>query len=140
MEPIDKIVLQYSAQQVELANPFHDLLGRFAHGTGGQHSMGTSRLSKRYELAGQRTAFSGGTETKLVHGSVQGVFGDTRLSHAWVVQPDGRVWEPTTNKPWPADVFKAFFHPKVDKVYSTKQVLANLAKTHSYGPWTGVTA
>ena len=55
------------------------------------------RKGRCYELAGYAVVFGTAPEgSVLVHGTMHGPYEDNeRIGHAWVVLPNGQVWEPT---------------------------------------------
>lgn len=90
------------------------------------------RLGRCYELAGKYAAFN--VDGTLVHGSIEGM-GNPRIGHAWVELKDGTVWEPITDQIWDARVFQAFFNPKVEKRYSSKETNVITMNHKHWGPW-----
>ena len=97
-----------------------------------EHVPFKKRLGRCYELAGRFA--SGNQGCFLVHGTVQG-FGKPPLEHAWVELEDSTVFEPSTNKIYPAEVFNAIFNPQPAARYSHQGVLKHSLKHEHWGPW-----
>jgi hypothetical protein len=90
------------------------------------------RLGRCYELAGNLALHN--PETQLIHGSIQG-FGAPRIPHAWVVLPDGSIWEPATNKVWEKPIFYGFFNAIVRKRYDQQTFMRMMVRHEHWGPW-----
>ena len=90
------------------------------------------RLGRCYELTGNLALHN--PEVVLIHGSIQGM-GAPRIGHAWVVLPDGQVWEPVTNEVWKSSVFDGFFCPQVAKKYDNQALLRKVVRHEHWGPW-----
>lgn len=98
-------------------------------------------LGRCYELAAKRVGmgpngadFSGYEGATLVHGTIQGA-GQPPLGHAWVVEPDGSVWEPATDTVYPAPVFEALYSPTEFVRYEPAEARRWMVKSGHYGPW-----
>ena len=99
-------------------------------------------LRRCYELSATRAALgpsgrnwsSGYEGATLVNGTIQGVDSDP-IGHAWVIEPDGTVWEPASATTYPADVFEALFAAVPIVTYSSEEARMNMATTHHTGPW-----
>lgn len=92
------------------------------------------RLGRCYELTGNIALHNSGVE--LVHGTIQGC-GAPRIAHAWVVLPDGSIWEPVTNQVWKKSVFYEFFSAVVRKRYDRQTFLRLAVRHEHWGPWDG---
>jgi hypothetical protein len=112
--------------------------------TGSRFEGQTGRLDKRrlgrcYELAGSRLIQEGlrgaGAEgMRLVHGTIQG-FNYPRIKHAWVIQPDGMIWEPISEVTYPRIAFDALYKPTYDLEYDYVTAAKHMVKTGHWGPW-----
>ena len=99
-------------------------------------------LRRCYELSASRVAsgpngeqmFSGYKGSRLVNGTIQGV-GVPAIGHAWVIEPDGTVWEPASATTYPADVFEALFAAVPIVTYDTTETRMNMVINGHYGPW-----
>lgn len=95
-----------------------------------------------YEIAAMRVAFgpddsalfTGYEGARLVNGTVQGA-GHPPLQHAWVIEPDGSVYEPTTDHVYTARAFVVLFNPVVEVEYSASEVRRQISRSHHTGPW-----
>lgn len=95
-----------------------------------------------YELSAKRVAFGpdddqpfkGYDGAVLVNGTIQGPESPP-IGHAWVIEPDGSIWEPYSNSTYPADVFYALFAAVGHVAYSVRETRANIAKSEHTGPW-----
>jgi len=90
------------------------------------------RLGRCYELAGNLAHHN--PDVFLVHGTIQGLR-FPRMGHAWVILPDGQVWEPTSNQVWKRDIFQGFFRPQVNKKYDYQAMLRECIRHEHWGPW-----
>lgn len=100
-------------------------------------------LGRCYELSALRVAFgpdgpvppfAAYEDATLVHGTIQG-FGHPPLPHAWVVEPNGDVWEPACGRSFPAEFFNLFFNPTVRVTYTPAEARANMMASQHYGAW-----
>jgi len=91
------------------------------------------RLGRCFELAGRFVSHNA-DGYQLCHGSIMGM-GKPRIKHAWVLFPDGRVWEPILNGVFEPEVFQAFFNPLETSTYSVEETLINTCKYSHWGPW-----
>lgn len=90
------------------------------------------RLGYCYELAGRYVLSNPGS--RLVHGSIQG-FGHPRIGHAWAIDADNEVFEPTSGKWYPPDEFEEGFNPEVARVYDDTEARVEMLKAQHWGPW-----
>lgn len=90
------------------------------------------RLGQCYALAG--TFALEHLDTELVHGSIEGM-GQPRLGHAWVVIPNGQVWEPVSAMTLPQDAFERMFNPEVHFAYESWEWREYAYTTKNWGPW-----
>jgi mRNA-degrading endonuclease RelE of RelBE toxin-antitoxin system len=90
------------------------------------------RLGKCYELAGRYATNNRGAV--LVHGSIQG-FDHPRIGHAWVIDPDGEVFEPTSGLHWDPQVFESFYRPKEIERYDEAEARVLMFQSGHWGPW-----
>lgn len=90
------------------------------------------RLGNCYEFAAQYVVRNRGS--KLVHGSIQGA-GMPRIGHAWAIDQDGEVFEPTGGKHWLPDLFATFHKTQVEVVYDETEARVQMLKHKHYGPW-----
>ena len=72
----------------------------------------------------------------MVHGTIQG-FGNAPIGHAWVLLPDGEVWEPTTNAQYDAVSFAAMFNPVTERTYTSTETARAMLLHNHFGPWHG---
>lgn len=99
-------------------------------------------LRRCYELSASRVAagpdghqmMSGYTGAMLVNGTIQGP-GLDPIGHAWVIEPDGSVWEPASAEIYPAHIFEALFGAVVIDTYTTSEARMNMYTSGHYGPW-----
>jgi hypothetical protein len=91
------------------------------------------RLGRCYELAGRRVLFATDSPI-LVHGTIQGR-GYPPNPHAWVILPDGQVWEPVSDSVMPAVVYDALFNPVENHRYSVVEVSLIAGRDRHWGPW-----
>lgn len=99
-------------------------------------------VGRCYELSAMRVAFgpaddkpfTGYADALLVNGTIQGV-GRAPIGHAWVIEPDGSVWEPASATTYPAEVFEALFAAVPTVTYTVQETRANIAQSHHTGPW-----
>lgn len=92
------------------------------------------RLGRCYELAGRYASKHDGSI--LVHGSIQGM-GNPRIKHAWVVLPNGDVYDAVLDQKIDSRVHEAFFGAVEDTRYTREQVLKRALKHGHWGPWDG---
>src|SRR5262245_15770440 len=82
------------------------------------------RLFKQKDVRGWR----------LVHGFAF-VGGNVPGKHAWLLLPDGRVWDPTENAYATAEEYKAARRSTPVREYTRLQAARLAAKHGHYGPW-----
>lgn len=74
-------------------------------------------------------------DTQLVHGSIQGD-DKPRISHAWVINPDGTVHDAVLGQDFPQIVYERMFSAEVDVTFTRDQVFEHLQREKTWGPWT----
>lgn len=95
------------------------------------------RLGRCYELAGRYVTdpmMHRNEGATLVHGSIEGM-GNPRIGHAWVVDVDGEIFEPTSGKHFDSATFKVVFHPIEYVRYDGTEARVNILKLKHWGPW-----
>lgn len=90
------------------------------------------RLGRCYELAARYAIDNPGST--LVHGSIQGM-GAPRIGHAWVVDADGEVFEPTGGKHWDEMVFEEFHNAEGYMSYRGVEINRAAVRSGHWGPW-----
>jgi hypothetical protein len=100
------------------------------------------RIRKRhgrcYELAGLAMLYERGSEEfVLAHGKVNFADGpDGRMAHAWIILPDGRVYDPVLNKYYASqDEYRLRHGAVVEVSYTHKEFCAAMVKAKHSGPW-----
>jgi hypothetical protein len=98
------------------------------------------RVRKRdgrcYELAWTALDLEpGGEHFRLVHGKVYNATLDVRMDHAWVVLPDGRVYDPVFNKYFPWRLYAKWYAAVAEVTYTRREAMAAIVATRHYGPW-----
>jgi 8-oxo-dGTP pyrophosphatase MutT (NUDIX family)/GNAT superfamily N-acetyltransferase len=98
-------------------------------------------MRRCYELAAKRVTLgpngnmlSGYKGSTLIQGTIQG-FGMPPIGHAWVIEPDGKVWEPATDTIYSKDDFEDLYSPRVMETYSVDETRRQVGKSHHWGPW-----
>ena len=95
------------------------------------------RRQRCYELAGYAVAFgTAPAGSLLVHGSWTGPVPKERIGHAWVLLPDGCVWEPIRARIY-ADRAEFYDWTKAwdERTYALSVVRRNLASSGHFGRW-----
>lgn len=91
------------------------------------------RLGECYPNAFQYALHNPGST--LIHGSIQG-FGNPRIGHAWVVDADGEVFEPTQGKHFESEqIWNAFAKAEIYHRYDKTEFATQALITKHYGPW-----
>lgn len=98
-----------------------------------QVKMKPEKLGRCYELAGM-FLFGCDDGAKLVHGATF-AFAPAGRKHAWVVLPNGRIFEPTGKMEWDPTQFEKAFLPKVDNSYDFEAMNRNCQQHGHWGPW-----
>lgn len=94
------------------------------------------RRNRCYELAGYAVAFgTAPAESLLVHGSWTGPVSKNRIGHAWVILPDGRVWEPIRHRIYDRADFYDWTKAWDEATYALPVVRRHLAATGHFGRW-----
>lgn len=95
-------------------------------------------LRRCYELAGKRVADAviANPETGhvLVHGTIQGPV-SAPIGHAWVIEPDGQVWEPATATTYDPAAFGFLFNAVPEATYTARESAQRMVRSRTYGPW-----
>jgi hypothetical protein len=86
-----------------------------------------------YQYAGIYTNDGWGEENTLVHGIIRNPEGD--IAHAWVVLPDGYIYEPTTDSVYHPEDFGRLHDPLVIQAYDPLWALQQMSANEHYGPW-----
>ena len=103
-----------------------------AKGTDPSESIeGFDRMSRCYELAGRYLMANDGTT--MVHGTVDN--GAKVIRHAWVVDPDGEIFEPTTGIHYDTASFEAQYHPAPRVTYPQDRAMVQMLRFKHWGPW-----
>ena len=94
----------------------------------------SSRLERCYELSG-RYMYSY-ADSILVHGHLINPFGKglKEINHAWI-EDGNEVFDPVMDMSWPKEVYESLFKAKVDKKYSSDEMLKKINETGHWGPW-----
>lgn len=118
------------------------VVGRVSFGTEsvGDESARTygERLKRCYELAGYAVLLGGvPVGSVLVHGTIDGGPGTLgRIGHAWVLLPDGKVWEPITREIWrDYATWQSYADAKVERQYSKQRVSNAVRFYQHWGVW-----
>lgn len=90
------------------------------------------RLGNCYEFAARYALANPGST--LVHGSIQGM-GNPRIGHAWVVDADGEVFEPTSGQHYDEMVFEDFFNAEGYASYRGVEINRATVRAGHWGPW-----
>lgn len=94
------------------------------------------RIGRCYELAGHAVLSRSVPEgTMLVHGSWHGPYATRRIGHAWLVLPDGNIWEPITMEVFTPDDFFAWTNAIAEVEYDWTEAAYNAVEFESYGRW-----
>ena len=103
-----------------------------AKGTDPSESItGFDRMSRCYELAGRYLMANDGTT--MVHGTVDN--GAKEIRHAWVVDQDGEIFEPTTGIHYDPTSFEAQYHPAERIRYPQDRAMVQMLRFKHWGPW-----
>lgn len=97
------------------------------------HSLQRDRLGDCYQNAGRFFLHEADEDAKLVHGIIRN--GDDHVAHGWVVEPDGYIYEPTTDAMYHEDDFKELTNPVVLMEYSRADALRTMARDKHWGPY-----
>lgn len=89
------------------------------------------RLGECYRYAGQRVMDNLGAV--LVHGTIR--IAGRPIKHAWVSEPDGMVWDPTTDSFWTPSEYAQVFGAVERVVYTRERALALALSLCHFGPW-----
>jgi hypothetical protein len=99
--------------------------------------FGTGRLKTRahrcYEIAVKALIVraTAPADSLLVHGTL----GLTGIAHAWLVLPDGYVWDPVYALVFPADVWRSLVEPRDERRYTKMQAAVACSAAGHFGPW-----
>lgn len=94
------------------------------------------RRGRCYELAGYAIAFGNvPAGTLLVHGSWTGPVPKERIGHAWLLLPDGLVWEPIRARIYDRDEFYAWTKAWDEATYNQQVARRHLSASGHYGRW-----
>lgn len=70
----------------------------------------------------------------LVHGTIQtGIF--HAINHAWVLQPNGVVYEPTADARYTRADFERLYNPTAHASYTPDQAMKSILQYDHFGPW-----
>jgi hypothetical protein len=96
-----------------------------------------TRKGRCYELAALAVMLNQVSGARLVHGSIHNEFHSTigRIGHAWVLLPDGRVWEPIFGNVYEAESWRNWSDFRIERVYPRHRAMRLMSKTEHYGPW-----
>jgi len=98
-----------------------------------QVKMKPEKLGECYERAGM-FMFTSDDGAKLVHGATF-TFQSAGRKHAWVVLPNGRIWEPTGKMEWDPAKFERAFRPQIHNSYEFEAMNRNSQQHGHWGPW-----
>ena len=90
-----------------------------------------ARLGRCYELAGRYVIDN---DARLVHGTIHRDPYPPN-PHAWAVLPNGDVWEPITERTWPADGFAVWYEAVTLHEYSRDAAMVHMLRAKHFGPW-----
>lgn len=97
------------------------------------------RRTRCYELCAVAMYLNAGlpSGTRLVHGTIFNPEHSTRgrIGHAWLLLPDGSVWEPILAEVYPDDVWLAWANPIIERTYSRSKTRKLMKRTDHFGPW-----
>jgi hypothetical protein len=95
-----------------------------------ENITGFDRMSRCYELAGRYLIENKGT---LVHGIVHS--GAQEIRHAWVIDQDGEIFEPTTGIHYDAASFERQYQPIERVRYPWDKAAVQMLRFKHWGPW-----
>lgn len=110
---------------------------RLAHARAINTRYDPSRLGQCYVLTARRImdqAIHGDEASTLVHGSIQGA-GAAPISHCWVIEGDGGIWEPATDTVYDPDAFYRLFSAEEEHRFTPEEAMLLLSRTKHFGPW-----
>lgn len=96
------------------------------------------RKGRCYELCAAAVAFMGApTGSILVHGTIHGPDADMeRIGHAWVLLPNGAVWEPYLRDVYVSEAeWTAFASAIPERKYGRKALRKLMQESDHFGPW-----
>lgn len=89
-------------------------------------------LGHCYELAACKMTDHAGAI--LVHGSIQGV-DLAPIGHAWVILPNGNVWEPAGEAEYTPEGFAYLFNAREHHKYTREEAAILMLSTGHFGTW-----
>lgn len=94
------------------------------------------RRGRCYELAGYALAFGAAPAgSLLVHGSWTGPVPKERIGHAWLLLPDGRVWEPIRARLYDRADFYPWTKAWDEATYALTVARRHIAVSQHFGRW-----
>lgn len=96
------------------------------------------RKGRCYELAGFALLLGTAPEgTVLVHGTMDGGPSTPhgRMGHAWLVLPNGLVWEPRFGHIYTPEQWENFASPTVERSYTKKEAAKRMRDEGHWGRW-----
>lgn len=94
--------------------------------------MFEDRLGDCYPLVGQY--MFNHRDSTMVHGTIQG-YGQPRLEHAWVENPNGTIFEPATGHLMSKEEFTAWANPEKEVRYTYDAAVFEMDQSGHWGPW-----